>query len=433
MFKNAQIAFDSILANKFRAILTTLGIIFGVGAVISMLAIGNGAQQQILEQLKIVGVNNVIVKSVYEAEKGKSEEEEAEPGQAKKFSPGLTLKDFTNIEKITPEIEYISPEVGYETYAVSSTIRKKTKVIGVAPSYFKIFNIDLENGSYFYEPHNEARKKVCLLGSKISKLLFPKSNPIGKTIRVGNLNLRVIGVMKKLSGVTESLQDMGINDYNNEVYIPIKTALSRFKDRGKVTVSEGGRRGGGGDPENPNQLDKIVIQLAEKGDMISTGGLLNKMMERRHNEVKDYSINIPEQTLKQQKETDDLFNWLLGAIASISLVVGGIGIMNIMLASVQERIKEIGLRRAIGAKKSDIKLQFILEASFISLFGGLVGIVLGISLSYAVEIFLEMPTKISIFSIFLSFIISVLTGIVFGYLPANKAAEQNPVNSLKYE
>ncbi|MDA9262091.1 ABC transporter permease [Flavobacteriales bacterium] len=431
MLKNTQIAFDSILANKFRAILTTLGIIFGVGAVISMLAIGNGAQQQILEQLKIVGVNNVIVKSVYEVKKSNNSEEETEPGQAKKFSPGLTLKDLVNIEKVTPEIEYISPEVGYETFAVSSTIRKKTKVIGVESSYFKIFNIELENGNYFYNSHNESRKKVCLLGSKISKLLFPKVNPIGQTIRVGKLNLKVIGVMKKLSGVTESLQDMGINDYNNEVYIPIKTALSRFKNRGSVKVSN--RRDRNGESENPNQLDKIVIQLTDQGDMISTGGLLDKMMKRRHNEVPDFSINIPEQTLKQQKETDDLFNWLLGAIASISLVVGGIGIMNIMLASVQERIKEIGLRRAIGAKKSDIKLQFILEASFISLFGGIIGIVLGISLSYAVEIFLDMPTKISIFSIFLSFIISVLTGIVFGYLPANKAAEQNPVNSLKYE
>ena len=299
----------------------------------------------------------------------------------------------------------------------------------MASSYFKIFNIELENGNYFYDSHNELRKKVCLLGSTISKLLFPKSNPLGQTIRVGRLNLKVIGVMKKLSGVTESLQDMGINDYNNEVYIPIKTALSRFKDRGKVQVSN--RKGRGG--MNPNQLDKIVIQLSDNGDMVSTGVLLDKMIKRRHNEVEDYSINIPEQTLKQQKETDDLFNWLLGAIASISLVVGGIGIMNIMLASVQERIKEIGLRRAIGAKKNDIKLQFILEASFISLFGGIIGIILGISLSYAVEIFLNMPTKISIFSIFLSFIISVLTGIVFGYLPANKAAEQNPVNSLKYE
>lgn len=432
MIKNARIALDSILANKFRAILTTLGIIFGVGAVISMLAIGNGAQQQILEQLKIVGVNNIIVKSVFEKEKSKTEEEENDPTQAKKFSPGLTLKDLDNIKKIVPNISSIAPEVGFETFVLSSAIRKKTKAVGVSPAYFNIFNIELELGNHFTDLQNQHKKKVCLLGSKLSKLLFPKSNPVGQTVRIGNLNLTVIGVLKNMSGVTEDLQDMGINDYNNEVYVPIKTLLSRYKDRGAISVSNDWDWEGG-EQENPNQLDKVILQLSGSEEMVPAGKLTTKILERRHNQVEDFLVNIPEQTLKQQKETDDLFNWLLGAIASISLVVGGIGIMNIMLASVQERIKEIGLRRAVGAKKNDIKLQFILEASFISLFGGILGIILGISLSYAVEIFLEMPTKISLFSIVLSFIISVLTGIVFGYLPANKAAEQNPVNSLKYE
>jgi putative ABC transport system permease protein len=275
------------------------------------------------------------------------------------------------------------------------------------------------------------RKKVCILGNKISKKLFPKSSAIGKNIRVGNLNLRVIGVLKNLNGVSDNLEEMGINDYNDEIYIPINTLISRFKNRGGTTVSS--RWGGNDSKQNPNQLDKIILQLNDSKKVATSGKVIQKIIHRRHNEVEDFKLNIPEQILKQQKETDDLFNWLLGAIASISLLVGGIGIMNIMLASVMERIKEIGLRRAIGAKKIDIQQQFVLEALFISLFGGIVGIILGVGLSYAVEIFLEMPTKISIFSILLSFIISVLTGIVFGYLPAKKAAEQNPVNSLKYE
>ena len=431
MIRNARIAFESILANKFRAILTTLGIIFGVGAVISMLAIGNGAQQQILEQLKIVGVNNIIVKSIYDKEEEDSEEEESDPSEAKKYSPGLTLKDLSNIKEVVPNIELITPEVGYETYVLSSTIRKKTKAVGIEPSYFNIFNIELEQGRYFNQLQSKNRKKVCLLGSTLSKLLFPKTNPIGKTVRIGSLNLQVIGVIKKMGGIADNLQSMGISDYNNELYVPIETLLSRYKDRGKINVQN--NWSWGGKKENPNQLDKIIVQLKNSEDVAPSGKLMNRMIGRRHNWVEDFAVSIPEQTLKQQKETDDLFNWLLGAIASISLVVGGIGIMNIMLASVQERIKEIGLRRAVGAKKLDIKMQFILEASFISLFGGILGILLGVGLSYLVEIFLEMPTQISIFSILLSFIISVLIGIIFGYLPANKAAEQNPVNSLKYE
>ena len=199
------------MANKFRAILTTLGIIFGVAAVISMLAIGNGAQQKILEQLEIVGVNNIIIKSVYEKnEDSELEEEEINPLESKKFSPGLTIKDLDNIKKIVPNIKFISPEVGHECFAISSNIRKKTKAVGVNNSYFSIFNLKLENGKIFNSYHNIMRKKVCVLGNKISKKMFPKSNAIGENIRVGNLNLKVIGVLKNLNGVNESLEEMGI-------------------------------------------------------------------------------------------------------------------------------------------------------------------------------------------------------------------------------
>jgi len=430
--RNIQIAIDSILANKLRAILTTLGIIFGVAAVIAMLAIGNGAQQKIIEQLKIVGANNVFIKAEF------SEEIEGEEkNKTKSFSPGLTINDFNNIKALVPNLKYASPEVSFDSYANSAKKREKTKLIGVSNDYFKLFALELSSGSFFSNAHDKYYKNVCVLGSKISKKLFPNSSPIGKTIRVKQLNLRVVGVLKNLSGIGENLQSMGINDYNNEIYIPIQTLLIRFKDRGKTRVKEidywSEEEEETPKKTNKNQLDKIAIQFNESKAIASSVALIDKILDRRHNKAEDFSIVIPEQLLKQQKETDDLFNLLLGAIASISLIVGGIGIMNIMLASVMERIKEIGLRMAIGARKKDIKAQFVFEALFISVSGGIIGILLGVGLSFLIEKFLLMPVKISNFSIFISFFISVIVGIVFGYLPAKKAAEQNPVTSLRYE
>jgi putative ABC transport system permease protein len=432
MQRNILIAIESILANKLRAVLTTLGIIFGVAAVIAMLAIGNGAQQKILDQLKIVGANNVFVNAEFSIE---AEEEDSK--EQKTFSPGLTLEDYQNIKAILPAIKYATPEVAFDCYASSTTKRQKTKLVGVSEDYFKLFSLELLSGNFFNETHNLYYKDVCVLGGKISKQLFPNSSPIGKTIRVKNLNLKVIGVLKNLNGIGDNLQDMGINNYNNEIYMPINSMLSRYRDRSSIKVKDAAMGWNDENVEkvkkNHNQLDKIAIQFYEASELKSGVVLMNRVLNRRHNNSEDFSMVIPEQLLKQQKETDDLFNLLLGAIASISLIVGGIGIMNIMLASVMERIKEIGLRMAIGATKKDIKAQFVFEALFISLSGGVIGIFLGILLSYLIEVFLLMPVKISNFSIFISFFISVLVGIVFGYLPAKKAAEQNPVTSLRYE
>lgn len=431
MHRNILIAIESIMANKLRAVLTTLGIIFGVAAVIAMLAIGNGAQQKILDQLKIVGANNVFINANFSQE---FDEEEAK--EKKTFSPGLTIKDYQNIKNILPAIKYATPEVAFDCYVNSATKRQKSKLVGVGEDYFKLFSLELLSGGFFNQTHDDYYKDVCVLGGKISKQLFPNTSPLGKTIRVKNLNLKVIGVLKNLNGIGENLQDMGINNYNNEIYMPINTMLIRYRDRSTVKVKdqmnweeESVKKA----KKNHNQLDKIAIQFYEASELKSGVVLINRVLNRRHNNAEDFSLVIPEQLLKQQKETDDLFNLLLGAIASISLIVGGIGIMNIMLASVMERIKEIGLRMAIGATKKDIKAQFVFEALFISLSGGIIGIFLGVLLSYLIEVFLLMPVKISNFSIFISFFISVIVGIVFGYLPAKKAAEQNPVTSLRYE
>ena len=431
MQRNIQIAIDSILANKLRAVLTTLGIIFGVAAVIAMLAIGNGAQQKILDQLKIVGANNVFIHAEFSEEIDDGGEK-----ATKTFSPGLTILDYENIKNLIPHFKYSSPEIAYECYANSAKKREKTKLIGVNEDYFKLFSLELSNGKFFTNTHDKYYKNVCVVGSKIGKKLFPNSSPVGKTIRVKKLNLTIIGVLKNLSGIGEDLQSMGINNYNNEIYMPVNTLLTRFKDRSNIKIAE--QEYWGEEEEKPkrknyNQLDKIAIQFEESSAIENSVLLIDRILNRRHNKASDFSIVIPEQLLKQQKETDDLFNILLGAIASISLIVGGIGIMNIMLASVMERIREIGLRMAIGARKKDIKAQFVFEALFISVSGGIVGIFLGILLSYLIEVFLKMPVKISNFSIFISFFISVIVGIVFGYLPAKKAAEQDPVTSLRYE
>lgn len=434
MLRNVKIAYESIFANKIRALLTALGIIFGVAAVIAMLAVGTGAQKQVLDQLKLVGVNNIIVQSVYEEEEDAGEE--AQSGNeldVKPYSPGLSLLDHANIKNVLPEIKYISSEVAFDCYAYSKQLRKKTKAIGIHSDYFKIFGVQLEKGQFFVGYHNKQKKNVCLLGSKIAKQLFPKSSALNQTIRIGSLNLKVIGVLKNQSGIDENLQSLGINGNNEDIYLPIQTLVLRYKNRSNVQLFDRWSWDDEGGDQNKNQLDKIIIQLNESKYVESSAQFLSKLIARRHNAQEDFKISIPEQILKQQKETDDIFNWLLGAIAGISLLVGGIGIMNIMLASVLERIREIGLRKAVGARTNDIKMQFVLEASFLSLGGGLIGIVLGVSLSYMIDILLDMPTKISTFSIFLSFFISVLTGVIFGYLPAKRAAEQNPLNSLKHD
>jgi putative ABC transport system permease protein len=434
MLRNVKIALESIVANKFRAFLTTLGILFGVAAVITMLSIGRGAQQQILEQLELVGVNNIIVQSIHE-EDGEEEEEEAESGNemnVSPYSPGLNLLDHKNIRSVLPNIKYISSEVAYDCYAYSKELRKKTKAIGVHSDYFEIFGVKLEKGSFFGDFHNMHKKNVCVLGSKLAKQLYPHGSALNETIRIGNLNLKVIGILKNQSGIDENLQSLGINGSNEDIYLPIQTLVLRYKNRSKVETFDRWSWNDETD-NNKNQLDKIVIQMNNSNYVESSAKVLTKMIKRRHNEQEDFKITIPEQILKQQKETDDIFNWLLGAIAGISLLVGGIGIMNIMLASVMERIREIGLRKSIGAKTTDIKQQFILEASFLSLGGGILGIVLGVSLSYIIELGLEMPTEISTFSILLSFIISVLIGVIFGYIPAKNAAEQDPLTSLKHD
>ncbi|OQX81177.1 MAG: hypothetical protein B6D61_01075 [Bacteroidetes bacterium 4484_249] len=447
-FQIFNIALEAVFANRFRSILTALGIIFGVAAVIAMMAIGNGAQQEILDQIKLVGVNNIIILPVLD--RSANENENEGKSQTEKYSPGLTLKDAESIKLIIPSVEKVSPEVIYETFIVKDGIRNSAVLTGVTPDFFEVFNHILQKGHMFTAEQLESGSAVCIIGPNIESRFFPNEDPIGKLVKCGNLWMKVIGVLENRNVGGKSTEDLGISNSDINIYAPIQTILLRFKDRSVVTSASlhGGSEsvmffGGGmmsfnstsGSDESTNyhQIDKIVVQVKDSELLNSTLKALNKMLLRRHIGVNDYEIKVPELLLKQEQRTKDIFNIVLGAIASISLIVGGIGIMNIMLASVMERIREIGVRRATGATRRDIVVQFLLEATLISITGGLIGIILGLTLSKIIMKVTDILTIVSPLSIFVSFGVSAAVGILFGYMPAKRAAEQDPVESLRHD
>ncbi len=442
LLANFNIALDALISNRTRSLLTALGIIFGVAAVIAMLAIGNGTQQELNEQMKLVGVNNIVVAPVIEQLNEKINRE----GRSEKikFSPGLSLNDAESIRDVVPDVERISPEILLETYIISKGIRRSAKLVGVEPVYFEIFNFVLSEGRMFSDVHLEYGSAVCIIGKSIKNQFFPTENAIGKQLKVGQQWLEVIGVLEQRLISEESVSNLGIRDYNMDVYAPLQTVLIRYENRDLVTkamiakenaVSSGENNEQDQLPsaKNYHQLDRLVIQVGETSRLNASADVISRMLARKHFGVVDYQIEIPELLLKQQQRNNELFNYVLGAIAGISLLVGGIGIMNIMLASVLERIKEIGLRLALGAKKTDIINQFMFESVMISVTGGLIGIVLGVAMAYLVSELAEIKTVISMSSIVISFGVAASIGLIFGIAPARKAASQNPINSLRYE
>lgn len=449
MLANLYIAIDAVLSNKMRSLLTALGIIFGVAAVIAMLAIGNGAQQEILEQIRLVGVNNIVVKPIIE-QKEEKVEEAGGPGEKKKFSPGLTLRDVNSIRNTLPVVSKISPEILLETFIIKGGVRRSAKLVGVEPVYFEIFDFNLSEGRMFLEEELTTGAPVCIIGNSIKSKFFPTEEPLGKSIKVGPRWLTIVGIMGERFISQSSIAKLGIRDFNMDVYTPLQTMLIRYENRDMVTRSQLAQSNQRGQfsrgravvqeeevqdqaSTNYHQLDRLVLQVAETPYLQTTAEIISRLLERRHYGVVDYEIEIPELLLKQQQRTNDIFNYVLGAIAGISLLVGGIGIMNIMLASVLERIKEIGLRLSIGAKKSDITQQFLFEAVMISVSGGIIGVILGVSLAYLISYVAEIPTVISFMSIVLSFGVAATVGLVFGIAPARKAASQDPITSLRYE
>lgn len=449
LLANLFIAIDAVIANRIRSLLTALGIIFGVAAVIAMLAIGNGAQQEILNQIKLVGVNNIVIKPIIE-QKDEKVNEKVGKKEKKKFSPGLTVRDVQSIKETIPTLTEVSPEIILDTYVIRNGFRRSAKLVGVDPAYFTIYDFQLSDGALFNEEQLKMGSPVCIIGSALKSRFFPKENPIGKTMKVGTHWLTIIGVLKERTVSQASINKLGIRDFNMDVYAPLQSVLIRYRNRDLITTesirlaamrsqgnSNGNAQNASGENEqekkNYHQLDRLVLQVDQTQKLQATAEIVSRMLKRRHYDVVDYEIEIPELLLKQQQRTNDIFNYVLGAIAGISLLVGGIGIMNIMLASVLERIKEIGLRLAIGARKSDVVQQFLFEAVMISVSGGIIGVVLGVVFAYLVSSFANIPTIISFTSIVLSFGVAATVGLIFGIAPARKAAQQDPIASLRYE
>jgi len=401
----------------------------------------------------MVGVNNILINPIIPDNSSSSEEGEK---QQKKFSRGLNLLDVEAIKETLPSVKRISPEISFNSTAMLNGVKYSAKLVGVSNDYFQLYNLPLVGGAFFNDFQEENGIQVCIIGANIRAKFFSKVDPLGQYIKFNGIWLKVIGVLQKTNVNLTGFEEKGVNVYNDNIYIPIQTMLLRYQNRALLNtklVSEATSVsffGGGGmmmmgrsvvsssdassnAETNYNQLDRIVVQVTETEQLNPTTEILSRMLSRRHSGVKDFEITVPELLLKQQQRTKDIFNIVLGAIASISLIVGGIGIMNIMFASVMERIKEIGTRMAIGAKKMDIVVQFLSEAVLISVSGGFIGVFFGVVMAKLIEQIAGIMTIVSFFSVFIAFGVSAAVGVIFGYSPAKRASEKDPIESLRHE
>ncbi len=437
---------EAVAHNRLRAALTSLGILFGVASVIAMLAIGKGAEQEILSQMRLLGTNNVVVTPLVKQEEG----DVKEPGkkEAKRFTPGLTYADAEALRRI-PSVDAMSAEVVYNTLFTREGRRRSGKLVGVDTAYFRMLNLSLAQGSWFVPEQVRAARPVAIIGYGVRSRFFTTEDPIGRPLKVGGTWVTVVGVLADRQVPTEASERLGIRDANMDVYVPITTMLRRFRDRTRITkqdIEAAARQvvvinpdssqedeAARAERRNYHQLDRVVIRVADTRYMGPVANVAQRLLARRHNNVTDFEVTVPELLLKSEQRTKTIFNIVLGAIASISLVVGGIGIMNIMLASILERIREIGVRRAMGATQANILAQFLSEAVLISVAGGVAGIVVGAALSAAIEQFAGIHTLVSAASVTVAFGVSFTVGLVFGIVPAHRAAKQDPIMCLRYE
>ncbi|MCX8082595.1 MAG: ABC transporter permease [bacterium] len=420
IMRTVKAGWKNIYLHKLRSLLTALGIIFGVASVIAMLAIGEGASYEAREKIKELGSNNIIVKAV---------KPPTPPGQQQVVmlpAYGMTPVDLRRIETI-PSVETVVPtwEDKRDVWYLEKNI--SARIVGTSPEYLSVMNLQVVKGRFFNEVDNELIKPYVVIGSSIKNQLFPLEEAVGKSIRIGSNYFIVIGVAGEKS--ITSGTGFEAEDINFDVYMPLTTQRIYY---GEYTIGERTGVGLRAIERTWVKYHRFIIKVRDMSQIINTAAIVEDLLKTNHKQ-QDYEILVPLQLLKQAEHTAKIFNIVLGSIAAISLIVGGIGIMNIMLATVTERTREIGIRRALGAKRKDIIKQFLTEAVILSSIGGLIGILLGIIIPKIVTKLAGMTTILTPWAILLAFTISVAVGITFGIYPARKAAYLDPIQALRYE
>jgi putative ABC transport system permease protein len=401
-------ALQNLASHKLRSILTMLGMIFGVGAVIAMLSIGAGAEQQAMEMIERMGPRNVLVRNPALTND--------ELNEIRRQSLGVSLRDAAIIEDGVPGVELTAPRVEVDAYMIMAPgAQTQGKLIGVSRHQDELSSLDVVEGRFIDAIDEDNHAQVAVIGSSIRRDLFGSNDALGQHFKVNDTWFEVIGVLEE-SGGASSFQGVDLGTTSNEIYVPVSTAIRKF-DRPPLNAP----------------LDEIIVRVAADVSPQATAVAIGRVLERVHAGAADFNLVVPEALLEQSRRTQRLFNIVMGCIAGISLLVGGIGIMNIMLATVLERTHEIGLRRAVGARRSEIRVQFMIEAFTISAIGGVVGVAMGVIIALVVAASAGWATVITFGAVALSTSVSMAAGLISGIYPAVRAANLDPIDALRYE
>jgi putative ABC transport system permease protein len=422
IWRSLKLGLKSLLLHKLRSGLTVLGIVFGVAAVIAMLAVGEGSSREQQERIKALGATNIIVRSVKP-----SEETQTSGGRqaARILNYGLKYADYDRIIATVPTLKKALPireirkEIRRGKYALDG------RVVGTTADYANFNRLEIARGRFLTEADNERYQNYAVLAAETSKTLFPYEDPIGQSIKLGSDVYTVVGVTQERDPSAGIGGSLAAQDFNKDVYIPLNTCRLRFGER----LLE--RRSGTFSAEE-TQLSQITVQVGETNEVLPTKPVLEAAVFPYHPK-KDVEITAPLELLREAQQAARQWSIVLGTIASISLLVGGIGIMNIMLATVTERTREIGIRRALGAKRRDIVEQFLIESIVLSGVGGILGVALGVGIPFVIVYFANMKAIVTTSSVLLAFGISVGVGVLFGLYPARRAAMMDPIEALRHE
>ncbi len=405
----ARSAAESLRSHTLRSFLAMLGIIFGVGAVIAMLSIGAGAEREALALIDSMGLRNVIIRA-------KDPDRENDRQEIRKKSPGLAPRDALAIREAVPGVESVVSELEVEAWKVfSHGGRARPQVKGVSHELPSFLAVALREGRFFDARDEETFAPVCVIGAEVRRDLFGFGPAVSRAVKVNDQWLTVIGTIVP-AGERREIQRIEVTTHDDKIYVPVTTARARFA---RDTLK--------------SPLDAVTVRFAAGTPVQETAAVVKGLLDRLHGGADDFALVVPEALLEQSQRTQRLFDVVMGAIASISLLVGGIGIMNIMLATVLERTREIGVRRAVGARQADIRNQFVIESFAITLAGGVLGILLGVAIARLVAAYAGWNTIVTPLSILVSVGVSAAVGLAFGIYPALRAARDDPIESLRYE